>query len=105
VKTRFALKCNLYRYAMGPALKKLLQFLHQTIAALADGVGRCSLTPPDPYLKGRLVPRWFQPLHLSRENPVSKRAFQTQLAPLRRGAARRRAAAVPRSRAVQAESS
>jgi hypothetical protein len=26
------------------------------------------LTPPDPQLNGRLVPRWFQPLRLSSEN-------------------------------------
>jgi hypothetical protein len=44
-------------------------------------VGRCTLTPPDPQLKGA----WFQPLHLSSENPVSKFAFQIQLAPLQPG--------------------
>jgi hypothetical protein len=47
-----------------------------------------TLTPPDPQLRiseRRLVPRWFQPLHLSREKPVSKFTFQTQLAPLRDG--------------------
>jgi hypothetical protein len=47
------------------------------------------LTPPDPYspaAERRLVPRWFQPLHLSSEKPVSKFAFQMgQLAPLQRG--------------------
>jgi hypothetical protein len=30
------------------------------------------LTPPDPQLKGAWYPRWFQPLRLSSENPVSK---------------------------------
>jgi hypothetical protein len=36
-------------------------------------VGRCTLTPPDPQLKGAWYPpRWFQPLNLSSEKPVSK---------------------------------
>jgi hypothetical protein len=42
-------------------------------------VGRCMLTPSDPKLpiaERRLAPRWFQPLHLSSEKPVSKFAFQ-----------------------------
>jgi hypothetical protein len=38
-------------------------------------VGRCTLTPPDPWLKGA----WFQPLHLSSEKPVSKFAFKFNL--------------------------
>jgi hypothetical protein len=38
-----------------------------------------------PQLKGAWYPRWFQPLHLSSENPVSKFAFKLQLAPLQRG--------------------
>ena len=40
------------------------------------------MTPPDPYLKGA----WFQPFHLSSENPVSKLAFRMQRAPLQLGA-------------------
>jgi hypothetical protein len=28
---------------------------------------RCTLTPPDPQLKGARYPRWFQPVHLSSE--------------------------------------
>jgi hypothetical protein len=50
------------------------------LAEIAE-VGRYTLTPPDPQLKGAC----FQPLHLSSENPVSKIASQIQLAPLRRG--------------------
>jgi hypothetical protein len=37
--------------------------------------GQCTLTPPDPYkpvAERRLVPRWFQTLHLSSETQVSK---------------------------------
>jgi hypothetical protein len=34
------------------------------------------LTLPDPQLIGAWYPGCFNPLHLSRENPVSKRAFQ-----------------------------
>jgi hypothetical protein len=33
------------------------------------------LTPPDPQLKGAWYPRWFQRLHQSSKNPVSKFAF------------------------------
>jgi hypothetical protein len=39
---------------------------------------------PRPIAERRVVPRWFQPAHLSRENLVSKFAFQMgQRAPLR----------------------
>jgi hypothetical protein len=59
--------------------------LNRTSAA----VGRCALTHPDPQLKGARYPgglKRFQPLHLSREKPASRSAFQMQqLAPLRRG--------------------
>ena len=48
-------------------------------------VGRCTLTPPDPQLKRAWYPGGFDPLNLSSENPVSKCAFQTQLAPLQHG--------------------
>jgi hypothetical protein len=34
------------------------------------------LTPPSSIAERRLVPRWFQPLHLRSENPVSKFAFR-----------------------------
>ena len=43
--------------------------------------GLCTLTPPDPHLpvaERRLVPRWFQPFHLSSQKPVSKFVFQIQ---------------------------
>jgi hypothetical protein len=43
-----------------------------------QAVGLCTLTPPDPQLKGA----WLQPLYLSSDEPVSKCAFQMQLAPL-----------------------
>jgi hypothetical protein len=39
---------------------------------MPSSAGRCTLTPPDPQLKGA----WFQTLHLSREKPVSRFAFQ-----------------------------
>jgi hypothetical protein len=37
-----------------------------------DTVGRCTLTPPDPYLKGA----WFQTLHLSSEKRFQNVAFK-----------------------------
>jgi hypothetical protein len=40
---------------------------------------------PSPIAARSLVPRWFQPLHLSSEKAVSKSAFQIRLAPLQRG--------------------
>jgi hypothetical protein len=46
-------------------------------------VERCKLNAADPWLESA----WFQPLHLSSEKPVSKYAFQIQLAPLHRGGA------------------
>jgi hypothetical protein len=35
-----------------------------------------TLTPPSSTAKTRVVPRWFQPLHPSSENPVPKLCFQ-----------------------------
>ena len=83
---------------------------------IAHQVGRCTLTPPDPQLKGA----WFQPLHLSSEKAVSECAFQIQLVPLQPGPRRERRRVAPgppraphggvpprrpRGGAVQAESS
>jgi hypothetical protein len=67
---------NLRRYAtVDPELLERLERLEMALVeekkARANVVGRCALTPPDPYIfvaERRLVPRWFQPLHVSREN-------------------------------------
>jgi hypothetical protein len=42
-------------------------------------VGRCTLTPPQPIAAIAERRAWFQPLHLSSENPVSKFAFKFNL--------------------------
>jgi hypothetical protein len=66
---------------------QLSAILKRTFTSQVFTAGRrTTLTPPDPQLEGRMVPAWFQPLHLSSENPVSKFAFKMgQLAPLQRG--------------------
>jgi hypothetical protein len=92
VKNRFQslpFKCNLHRYSLGGSNNghSSSDPLHAT---RSDGgvVGRCSrVDSPCPIAERRLVPRRFQPLHLSSESSVLKRAFlkMAQLAPLRRG--------------------
>jgi hypothetical protein len=93
VKNRFQnlpFKRNLHRYnaAAGNKLKAKDGDGNgggiPTAKKVADpAVGQCTLTPPDPTLKGA----WFQPLDLSSEQPVSEFAFRKmQLAPLPGGA-------------------
>jgi hypothetical protein len=71
-------------------------------AGMFTEVGRCTLTPPDPQLKGA----WVQPLHLSSEKPVSKFAFQnatcTATARWRMRGRRGRAATATWARAARA---
>jgi hypothetical protein len=47
--------------------------------------GAVRVDSPWPIAERCLVPRWFQPLHLSSEEAVSKCAFEMQLAPLQSG--------------------
>ena len=68
----------------GELSRTLLGLAH--VGKWAVTAGRCTLTPPDPYLKGV----WFQTLHLSSEKQVSKCACNMQLAPLHDGPKRER---------------
>jgi hypothetical protein len=42
----------------------------QKLKEMGFEAGRCTLSPPDPQLKGAWYPGGFQPLRLSREKPV-----------------------------------
>jgi hypothetical protein len=65
-----AVSLNLHRYISGStgSLSGLFNDLSEFangVADAANSVGRCTLTPPDPYLKGAWYPGGFKPLPLN----------------------------------------
>jgi hypothetical protein len=68
----------------GINVKKFYESEQASYEPLMRG-GAVHVDSPWPTAERPLVPRWFQPLHLSSEKPVSRLCFQMQLVPLHCG--------------------